>query len=242
MPEGGKLVIETSEIYLDEQYSKTHHGVTPGAYAMLTVADTGFGMSEETRRKIFDPFFTTKGMGKGTGLGMATVYGIVQQHNGHIYVYSEPGKGTTFKIFFPIIGEQVDVKTWESAKIMPRGTETILIVDDEPSIRKLVWNTLEPLGYHLMEASSGEDALKKYKKAEVRIDLILSDVIMPGMNGRKMIRAFKQDHPELKAILMSGYTDNVIAPDGVLEPGVISLNKPLMPIALANKIRAVLDS
>jgi len=241
MPDGGILTIETGELFLDEDYARRHSDVTTGTYAVLTVTDNGAGMSQEIQEKIFDPFFTTKEHGKGTGLGLATVYGIVKQHYGHIYVYSEPGRGTTFKIYFPLISEPVEETDSKRTRTMPRGSERILVVDDDSAIRRLVCDTLEPLGYETIEAESGADALKQYGNSDEKIDLVLSDLIMPGINGREFIKALAEIRPGIKAILMSGYTDNVVVHQGVLDPGIIFLNKPLLPIALANKIRAVLD-
>ncbi|MCL7487866.1 MAG: ATP-binding protein [Desulfobulbaceae bacterium] len=242
MPGGGKLTIETGEIYLDEMYAERHKEVEAGSYAMLTVTDTGVGMSQEVREEIFEPFFTTKDKSKGTGLGLSTVYGIVKQHHGHIFVYSEEGKGTTFKIYFPLVGELPEQRELMQAGSMPLGTETLLIVDDDPSIRKLIIDTLEPLGYSFLQASCGEEAVEIFRSAKKRIDLLLSDVIMPGMNGRDLSEILRNECHDLKVILMSGYTDNVVAHHGKLDPGITFLNKPLLPVALANKIRQVLDS
>jgi two-component system cell cycle sensor histidine kinase/response regulator CckA len=208
---------------------------------MLTVTDTGEGMSPEVQKEIFEPFFTTKAMGKSTGLGLSTVYGIVKQHRGHIFVYSEKGKGTPFKIYFPVVEELSEKEERREAATMPPGNETILVVDDDASIRKFVFDTLEPLGYSLLAASCGEEALFLVRSHKEKIDLLLSDVIMPGMNGRDLSERVKKERPAIKTVLMSGYTDNVIAPSGVLEPGILFVNKPLLPRALANKLRSVLD-
>jgi len=242
MPCGGALIIETGEVFLDEKYVESHEGVKPGLYAILTVTDTGVGMSREVQENIFEPFYTTKESGKGTGLGLATVYGIVKQHNGHIYVYSELEKGSTFKIYFPVAEGRVEKKVSEKRKGMESGTERILVVDDDSSIRKLVFDTLEPLGYKLLEAGCGKEALEICRTSKEKIDLILSDVIMPGMNGKELIQTLKKEKPEIKAVLMSGYTDNIVARQGILKPGIIFINKPLRPIYLAHKIRSVLDS
>jgi len=241
MPNGGELTIETGQIELDEKYTAIHHNVQPGLYAMLTVTDTGVGISPEIREKIFEPFFTTKKRGQGTGLGLATVYGIVRQHNGHIYVYSEPGKGTTFKIYLPVVGGAAEEVPRKEIRTMPLGTETIMVVDDDSSIRRLIRDTLEPLGYAVIEAGSGEDALALLKKTEQEVHMVLSDLIMPGINGQELVDFIRQDKPEIKSIIMSGYTDNIVVKQGVLKPGVIFLNKPLLPISLAIKVRDVLD-
>jgi signal transduction histidine kinase/ActR/RegA family two-component response regulator len=242
MPCGGLLSIETGEVLLDEQYARTHSGLKPGMYAILAVADTGEGMAREVQENIFEPFFTTKELGKGTGLGLATVYGIVKQLKGHIYVYSEPEKGSTFKLYFPVITDPVVEKTLQKDTGLAYGTEKILVVDDDASIRRLVFDALEPLGYTLLEASCGNDALELCRKSKEKVDLILSDVIMPGMNGRELIETLKKENPEIKSVLMSGYTDNIVARQGVLKPGITFINKPLRPISLANKIRSVLDN
>lgn len=241
MPNGGLFSIETSETYLDGQYSRTHLDVEPGKYAVLTVTDTGVGMNRKIQSSVFEPFFTTKEKGKGTGLGLATVYGIVKQLDGHIYVYSELEKGTTFKVFFPlIIGPIFEIDEHEET-IMPNGTEGILVVDDDDSIRKLVVDTLEPLGYTLLEAEDGEAALALVLESNRKIDLVLSDVIMPGLNGRQLIERVREDRPGIKTVLMSGYTDNIIERQGAMETGSYFISKPLRPILLANKIRSALD-
>jgi signal transduction histidine kinase len=242
MPCGGRLIIETDEVSLDEQYVQTHDGLRPGPYALLTVTDTGEGMTGEVRDRVFEPFFTTKEKDRGTGLGLSTVYGIVKQHNGHISIYSQPKKGTTFRIYFPIIKSgPVEERSFKQTTTMARGTETILVVDDEPSIRGLIFDTMEPLGYKLLEASCGQEAIELFKTTSDKIDLVLSDVIMPGMNGRELIEILRQQRPEIKSVLMSGYSDNIIAKHGVLDPGIVFINKPLLPLSLANTIRAVLD-
>ncbi|MFZ5798923.1 MAG: ATP-binding protein [Thermodesulfobacteriota bacterium] len=241
MPDGGNLTIETGQIELDEKYAASRPGVHPGLYAMITVTDTGIGMTPEVREEIFEPFFTTKKRGEGTGLGLSTVYGIVKQHDGHIYVYSEPGRGTTFKIYLPITDGTADELGAPEHRSMPPGNETILLVDDDASIRRLLRDTLEPLGYDLIEATDGEHALALLEQVEKEIHLVLTDLIMPGMNGRELLDAVKTLRPEIKSILMSGYTDNILLRHQVFRPGVVFLNKPLLPIALANKIRDVLD-
>ena len=242
MPSGGNLTIETGEIFLDENYVEYHKGVEVGTYAVLTVTDTGEGMSQEVQEEIFEPFYTTKETGKGTGLGLSTVYGIVKQHHGHIFVYSEPGYGTVFKIYLPVVDELFQKREFVKMSSMPQGTETILVVDDDVSIRKLVLDTLEPLGYTILEASSGDEALKVCKALKEDIDLLLSDVIMPGMNGRELIEIVLKESPNIKTVLMSGYADKVIADKDFLEHGTVFINKPLLPISLAASLRSVLDS
>jgi nitrogen-specific signal transduction histidine kinase len=242
MPDGGTLTIETGRIELDERYAAGRPGVQPGTYAMITVTDTGAGMTPEVREHIFEPFFTTKQSGEGTGLGLSTAYGIVRQHNGHIYVYSEPGRGTTFKIYLPLAGVEAEERNVQVNRSMPPGTETILIVDDDASIRRLLNDTLEPLGYDLLEAGSGEDALALIERTGKQIHLVLTDLIMPGMNGQDLLDAVRAKRPETKTIVMSGYADKIAVEDGILRAGAIFINKPLLPIALANKVREVLDT
>jgi two-component system cell cycle sensor histidine kinase/response regulator CckA len=242
MPCGGSLTIETGEIYFDEKYVEHHKGVEVGTYAVLAVTDTGEGMSKDIQEEIFEPFFTTKEMGKGTGLGLSTVYGIVKQHHGHIFVYSEPGHGTTFKIYLPVVGDSLEKREFVKVSTMPQGTETILVVDDDSSIRKLVLDTLEPLGYNILEASCGEEALEICRATQEDIDLLLSDVIMPGMNGRELIEIARKECPDVKTALMSGYADTVVTDSGVFEQNTVFINKPLLPISLAVKVRSVLDS
>jgi len=239
MPEGGKLTIETMQTVLDENYARTRPGVKPGEYVMLAFSDTGYGMDEATRLKIFDPFFSTKG-DQGTGLGLATVYGIVKQHEGNIWVYSEPGKGTTFKIYLPV-----------SEKISPRkkiikknamdhnGSETILVVEDNEQVRDIVCNILEVHGYKVLESENGQEA--RNAMASEPVDLLLTDVVMPDMNGKELHAELVKDFPGMKVIYMSGYTDNVIAHHGVLDEGVDFIQKPINTYTLVSKIREVLD-
>ena len=241
MPHGGSITIETQETSLDEEYCKHHADVKPGSYVAFYITDTGTGMPPEIMDKIFDPFFTTKAKGAGTGLGLSTVYGIVKQHNGHIYVYSELGRGTTFKIYFPKIKKAADENNSKTYPAMEGGSETILVADDEPSIRKLVRDTLEPLGYTIIEAANGEEALELYNRAATKIDLLLTDVVMPKMTGKKLAESLSRRHPDLKILYMSGYTDNVIVHQGVLDDNIEFINKPLVPSLLTKKIREVLE-
>ena len=240
MLHGGYITIETQEVSLDEEYCKHHADVEPGTYVVFYITDNGTGMSPEIMDKIFDPFFTTKAKGAGTGLGLSTVYGIVKQHNGHIYVYSELGRGTTFKIYFPKVKKVADENHRKTYTAMEGGTETILVADDEPSIRKLVRDTLEPLGYTIIEAANGEEALELYNRSAKKIDLLLTDVVMPKMTGKKLADSLSKQHPDLKILYMSGYTDNVIVHQGVLDDNIEFINKPLVPSLLTKKIREVL--
>jgi CheY-like chemotaxis protein len=228
MRSGGSIFLETDIIYLDEDYCKSHAEVSPGSYVVLTVTDTGEGVAPEIMDKIFEPFFTTKAVGEGTGLGLSTVYGIVKQHKGHIFVYSEVGSGTTFKMCFPRVDEVADIEISESVGDMKHGTETVLVVDDEVTIRKLVIDTLAPLGYNVLEADGGQEALQIFKTTDKEIDLLLTDVVMPKMSGRELAEKVEADWPDVKVLFMSGYTDNVIVHQGVLKPGVFFINKPLL--------------
>jgi len=226
---------------LDADYARRHEGVTPGSYVLLSVTDTGEGMAKDVQEKIFEPFFTTKEIGKGTGLGLATVYGIIKQHNGHVWFYSEPDKGTTFKIYLPTAQGEAGRPLVEMPAVVFRGVETILVVDDEPSIRMLVKDILEPLGYRTLDASCGKEALQTIQTAVGQIDLLLTDVILPGMNGRELAREFAAKKPGGKVLFMSGYSDSIIASHGILEAGTDFIEKPLTRDALLRKIRKMLD-
>ena len=241
MPHGGEIIIETALVRLDELYTDKHVEVKPGQYVLLSVSDTGEGMDEEVMSKIFDPFFTTKGQGKGTGLGLATVYGIVKQHDGYIYVYSEKNKGTTFKIYLPASNKTAeDTESKSVTGALQQGNETILIVDDNPSIRQLIIETLKPLGYQCLQAASGKEAIDVVRKYDGEVHLLLTDVVMPYMNGRELAEKIRKERPDIKIIFMSGYTENIIAHHGVLEQGINYISKPITPIALTQKIKIVL--
>ena len=244
MPSGGKLTIETSNVSLDEEYSRFHAPLRPGDYVMLTISDTGMGMDSETQSHIFEPFFTTKGT-KGTGLGLSTVYGIIKQSGGYIWVYSESGKGTTFKIYLPRVPERAEspavVSTAESVATEP-GTETILLVEDEANLRYLARQFLEKQGYRVIEAADGAVAMQIAVAHEGMIHLLLTDVIMPGMNGRELAQRVSEIRPNTKVLYMSGYTENVIGHNGTLDAGVRLLQKPFTLRELKSKVREVLDS
>jgi len=242
MPDGGRITIETAGGALDAGYAARHIDVVPGAYAVLTVTDTGVGMSRETQAWIFEPFFTTKEPGKGTGLGLATVYGIVKQSGGHIRVYSEPGVGTSFKVYLPRTDEPAEQAAARSAGALPRGTETILLVEDEAEVRGLAREILERLGYTVLEASVPTDAVLIAQRHVGIIELLLTDVIMPRISGRALAEAITAERPETKVLFMSGYTDDMIARQGVLDPGTHLIEKPFTGQGLAAKIREVLDS
>jgi len=244
MPNGGKLTIATNNVTLDENYARTHTGAIPGDYVMLSVSDTGTGMTEEVKARLFEAFFTTKPKGKGTGLGLATCQTIVQQSGGHIAVYSEVGKGTAFKIYFPRVEQPMDMSTKPGeTSPLPRGTETLLLVEDEPSVRHLTCRILESQGYTVLRANNGQDALhmvREHKGSPIR--LVVTDVIMPLMGGKVMAEWLKITYPDLKILFTSGYTDDAIAQHGELEPGVAFLPKPYTPAALARKVREMLDT
>jgi len=244
MPSGGRLIIETENIELNKQYTQTHIGVASGCYVRLSVSDTGIGMSAEIQERIFEPFFTTKEKGKGTGLGLSTVYGIVKQSGGNIWVYSEPGKGSTFKIDFPVIEEEVDSRASLEVSSEPqRGSETILLVEDEEMLRRLARTILQKKGYNVMEAANGEEALYKVREyAGKNIHLLLTDVVMPGMSGRELADCLESLQPELKVLYMSGYTNEAIVHHGVLDPEIAYIQKPFSPDVLAAKVREVLDA
>jgi PAS domain S-box-containing protein len=242
MPSGGKLTIETLNVELDEAYARSHMGVSPGQYLMLSVSDTGAGMDSKIRERIFEPFFTTKEKGKGTGLGLSMVYGIVKQSGGHIYVYSEPGLGTTFKIYLPRVEEAEDLQQKDSGLSPSGGNETILLVEDEPSVRDLAARILRDRGYQVYEALDGKDAFNMARKhPERNFHLLLTDVVMPGMSGKELSDRLILLIPDLKVLFISGYTDNAIVHHGVLMEGVEFLQKPFTPEALTRKVREVLD-
>jgi signal transduction histidine kinase/DNA-binding response OmpR family regulator len=238
----GKITIETGRASFDEAYCAVHAGFVPGDFVLLAVSDDGCGMDKETLGKIFEPFFTTKGVGQGTGLGLATVYGIVKQNNGFINVYSEPGKGTTIRIYLQLHSGQVQKIEARGAVGLPPGRgETVMIVEDEPAIMKMGVKMLEKLGYRLLASGSPGEALRLAGQHAGTIDLLLTDVVMPEMNGRELSSRMQALFPQIKTLFMSGYTASVIAHRGVLDEGVNFIQKPLSKPELASKVRAVLD-
>ena len=245
MPSGGKLTIETSNITLDEDYARFHAPLRPGEYVMIAISDTGAGMDGETQSHIFEPFFTTKGT-KGTGLGLSTVYGIIKQSGGYIWVYSEVAKGTTFKIYLPRVAASGEPATQVAAPVDYRkvepGTETILLVEDEANLRYLARQYLEKQGYRVIEAADGAVAMQIAVAHEATIHLLLTDVIMPGMNGRELAQRISEIRPNVKILYMSGYTENVIGHNGMLDAGVRLLQKPFNLRDLKSKVREVLDA
>ena len=244
MPQGGKLIIETANVTLDENFARTHAPLTPGNYIMLAISDTGIGMDNETQTRIFEPFFTTKGL-KGTGLGLSTVYGIVKQSGGFIFVDSKPQRGTAFRAYFPRVDGREDAAAAQDSLGLPRadrGHETILLVEDETNLRHLARQYLETQGYKILEAEDGAAALQIVNGYKGTIDLLLSDVIMPGMNGRELAARVIKLLPDLRVLYMSGYAENAVGMDGTLDAGINLLQKPFSLPALKDRVREVLDS
>ncbi|GLI36545.1 response regulator [Geobacter hydrogenophilus] len=238
---GGTITIETADVYLDKTFVNENPGAVEGNYVMLAVHDNGEGMTEETRRKIFEPFFTTKGQGKGTGLGLATVYGIVKQSGGYIQVASELGQWTSFRVYFP----RVDSEAWQEETVTrhegPKGNETILVIEDEIGVLNLTAHTLKRSGYEVLQASSPTEASRIFSANHHRIDLVLSDVIMPEKNGPTLVREFREKRPDLKIIFMSGYTDDTISSPQIIDEHTAFINKPFTPDVLVERVRDVLE-
>lgn len=243
MPEGGNLLIETKNVKFDEPYLDDHISVKPGFYAMISVTDTGIGMDSETMAKVFEPFFTTKGESKGTGLGLATTYGIVKQSSGYISVNSEPGKGSSFKVYFPCVkGEVKEHSLEESPQQLTQRTETILLVEDKDSIRRLVRRILENNGYTVIDASSGANALEKASSYQGTIHMLITDVIMPAMKGQEVAQQISKVRPDIKILYISGYADDTFANNEITEPGPILLSKPFTQEKLIYRVAEILDS
>jgi len=243
MPQGGKLTIETSNVELDEAYTRLRPPMIPGRFAMLAVSDTGSGMDAETQARIFEPFFTTKAVGKGTGLGLSIVYGVVKQSGGSIAVFSEPGQGTMFKIFLPLAGGVDEIRDDRPTEVVDyRGSETILLVEDAVPLGELARTILQSHGYKVLSASDGFEALHIANQQKSTIQLLLTDVVMPGMSGRELSERLTKLRPDTKVVYMSGYTDDAIVRHGVLTPDLTILQKPFTQKALLQKVRSVLDT
>ena len=241
MPQGGKLLIETASVELDASYAQSHPEARAGRHVLLAVSDTGVGMDEETRQRIFEPFFTTKGAGKGTGLGLPMVEGIVAQSGGHIEVYSEPGHGTTFKVYLPRVEAEAAADAgMPEAALALGGAETVLVVEDQAEVRKYAVTVLEAYGYRVIQAQSAGEALLALEREPERLDLVLTDVVMPNVSGRELANRLDKLQPGIKVLFMSGYTDNVIVHYGVLEEGAQFIQKPFSPERLATRVREVL--
>jgi CheY-like chemotaxis protein len=243
MPQGGRLTLETANVELDSSYAHPPAVLAPGQYVMLAVTDNGHGMDAETQAHIFEPFFTTKEKGKGTGLGLATVYGIVKQSGGYVWVYSEPGRGTSFKIYLPRIEEQSVATNRDrksDSRSLPRGSETVLLVEDEKGVRELAREYLEMSGYTVLEAENGHTAFELASMHAGPIHLLMTDVVMPGISGRELAQRVLQIRPEIKILYMSGYTDQAVVYHGILETDAVLLQKPFTLATLASKLREIL--
>ncbi len=242
MPTGGLLVIETTHILLDEAYTRLHADSAPGEYVMLSVSDTGTGMTAEVQSHLFEPFFTTKERGKGTGLGLATCYAIVQQFGGHIGVYSESDVGTTIKVYLPRIQKTSEQDDAGDAQVDARGTETILLVEDEAPLRAIASRALTSRGHTVLQAADGESALRLLQEHRDPIHLLLTDVVLPRMGGRELAERVRAMRPELRVLFVSGYTDDVILQHRLLEHDIMLLQKPFTIAGLAQKVREALDA
>jgi two-component system cell cycle sensor histidine kinase/response regulator CckA len=243
MPHGGRFTIETSNAIVDEDYAREHPTLNPGNYVMMAISDNGSGMDAATQARIFEPFFTTKGKGKGTGLGLSTVYGIVKQSNGFVWVYSEPGKGTAFKIYFPQLeGTRAAPPAKGQSEAAIRGGETVLIAEDESSARALAARVLREQGYTVFEAPDGMEALRVARELSGKIDLVLTDVVMPKISGTELVSQIEAMKPGVKALYLSGYTDSAVVHHGLLDSNVAFLQKPFTVENLARKVREVIES
>ena len=242
MPKGGTLTIETSNVRLDDSYAGRHIAAKPGPYILVAVSDTGSGMDAATKARLFEPFFTTKGTGKGTGLGLSTAFGIIRQSSGSIEVYSEPGRGTSVKVYLPRIDEPAVEEKGDLRAATARGSETILLVEDDEMVRNLVRETLERQGYKVMDSADPQDARRTAEHFKGPIQLMITDVVMPKVSGRELAEQLTRKRPDMKVLYMSGYTDNAVVNSGLLHKEVAFLQKPFTPAALAQKVREVLES
>jgi two-component system, cell cycle sensor histidine kinase and response regulator CckA len=241
MPKGGALTIETANVDLDEDYAGRHIHVKPGPYTMLAVNDTGSGMDAETQARVFEPFFTTKRSGQGTGLGLSTVFGIVKQSGGSVEVCSEPGRGTSIKVYLPRINQPISIESPGAGMKTRRGTETILLVEDEDMVRTLVRDALRREGYRVLDAAGPAEAQRIAESQTTPIDLLITDVVMPKLSGRELADYLSRRRPAMKVLYMSGYTDSAVVNSGILRKDVAFLQKPFTPAALADKVREVLE-
>lgn len=238
MPRGGKLTIETAHVELDEEYTRDHPGARPGPHAMIAITDTGTGMDASIRARIFEPFFTTKGPGKGTGLGLATVFGIVKQSGGNIWVYSEPGRGTTFKIYLPCSDTAaLPARPRVMAPARFRTSETVLVVEDDVAVRGLIRRSLQSAGYTVLDTGDAAEAIRTAQMHGGPIHLLLTDVVLPNLGGRELAERILVLHPGLRVVYMSGYTDDAIVHQGVLDPGTAFIEKPITSATLLAKLQ-----
>jgi CheY-like chemotaxis protein len=242
MPDGGRIDMETANVELDDEYARTHVATPPGPYVMLCVSDTGHGMTRDTQSRVFEPFFTTKEKGKGTGLGLSTVYGIVKQSGGSIWVYSEPGRGTTFKIYLPRVNEEADAQVAPAVTNGKGGTETILLVEDEDAVREVASRILRRHGYTVVEARNGADAMRQFKDGGTEFDLIVTDIVMPEMGGLELAQRVREWTPDARILFTSGYTEDAVLRRNFLDPGAEFVEKPFTPARLAQRTREVLDA
>ncbi|MGD0584876.1 MAG: response regulator [Oryzomonas sp.] len=241
MPKGGELIIEIGFTEMDADYVEAHGFGEAGKYVLISVTDTGTGIDEITKQNMFEPFYTTKDVGSGTGLGLSIVYGIVKQHNGFINVYSELGMGTTFRIYLPLIQSAICTTESSLAPVLTGGSETILIVEDEPQVRLFSKTTLENFGYRVVEAVDGEDALVRFEEHKEEIRLLLVDVLMPKRNGQDVYNEIKKQKPDIKVIFCSGHTGDVLIDKGLMKEGTSFIEKPMSPNLLAGRVREILD-